>query len=306
MNIRNLLWSLQTSVSAKCGHSSFLPGHRAVKKRRSPEIPDAIAWQAEEAMAKSRHPYLDWEGPIPFAHRGGTSEYPENTMPAFEHAVSLGYRYLETDVHVTADGVLVAFHDTDLARTCGHAGEIIDMTWAELAVLRVDGREPIPLMRDLLERWPDVRFNIDCKAESATEPLAQLIESTGAIDRVCVAAFGHGRLNRLRQRLGPRLLTALSPQEIGSLRLIGWVAGSRAHAAQVPTSAGRPSGRGRLDIVTPSFIRRAHQRGVPVHVSTIDDETEMHRLLDLGVDGIMTDRPEVLRDVLDSRGVWRD
>ena len=118
------------------------------------------------------HPYLDWPGPIAFAHRGGTSEFPENTMPAFEHAVSLGFRYL------------VAFHDTDLSRTCGHPGEIIDMTWAEIAELRVDGREPIPLMRDLLERWPDVRFNLDCKADSAVEPLAALIAATATIDRV--------------------------------------------------------------------------------------------------------------------------
>jgi len=260
---------------------------------------------------QAAHPYLDGDGPIPFAHRGGTSEYPENTTPAFEHAVSLGYRYLETDVHLTADGALVAFHDTDLLRTCGHQGEIIDMTWAEIAELRVDGRETIPLMRDLLERWPDVRFNIDCKADSAVDALAELIDATGAIDRVCIGAFSHRRLQRLRRRLGSRLLTALSPQEVASLRIAGRLPGSATRAAQVPTSAGRSgtgtSGRGRqLEIVTPSFVRHAHRRGVPVHVWTINDEAEMHRLLDLGVDGIMTDRPELLRSVFESRGLWRD
>jgi len=260
-------------------------------------------------MTDPTHPYLDWEGPIPFAHRGGTSEHPENTAPAFEHAVSLGYRYLETDVHLTADGVLVAFHDTDLLRTCGHQGEIIDMAWEEIAALRVDGREPIPLMRDLLERWPDVRFNIDCKADSAVEALARLIEDTGAIDRVCIGAFSHRRLRSLRRRLGPRLLTALSPSEVASLRLAGRIAGSRERVAQVPTAAGRSgtgdSGSGRqLSIVTPSFVRHAHTRGVPVHVWTINDEAEMHRLLDLGVDGLMTDRPELLRAVFEARGIW--
>jgi glycerophosphoryl diester phosphodiesterase len=256
------------------------------------------------------HPYLDWDGPIPFAHRGGTSEHPENTMPAFEHAVSLGYRYLETDVHLTADGVLAAFHDTDLLRTCGHSGEIIDMPWAQIAELRVDGREPIPLMRDLLERWPDVRFNIDCKADSAVEALSQLIDDTRSIDRVCIGAFSHRRLQRLRRRLGPRLLTAMSPPEVASLRLVGRLPGSTTRVAQVPTTAGRsgtdPSAGGRrIDLVTPSFVGHAHARGVPVHVWTINDDEEMGRLLDLGVDGIMTDRPELLRDVLERRGLWR-
>jgi glycerophosphoryl diester phosphodiesterase len=264
-------------------------------------VPDAI------------HPYLDGEGPIPFVHRGGTSEHPENTMPAFAHAVSLGYRYLETDVHLTADGVLVAFHDANLFRTTGHQGEIIDMRWEEIAALRVDGREPIPLMRDLLERWPDLRFNIDCKADPAVEALAQLIDDTGAIDRVCIGAFSHRRLQRLRRRLGPRLLTALSPQEVASLRFTGRLAGTSPRAAQVPISAGRAGAGGapgdvhgrRITIVTPSFVRRSHARGVPVHVWTINEADEMHRLLDLGVDGIMTDRPEVLRGVFEARGIWR-
>ena len=81
-------------------------------------------------MPAATHPYLDWEGPIPFAHRGGASDAPENTMPAFEHAVGLGYHYVETDVQVTADGVLVAFHDNDLRRTCGRPGRISDLPWA--------------------------------------------------------------------------------------------------------------------------------------------------------------------------------
>jgi glycerophosphoryl diester phosphodiesterase len=257
-------------------------------------------------MTVPTHPYLVWDGPIPFAHRGGTSEYPENTAPAFEHAVALGYRYLETDVHLTADGVLVAFHDNDLLRTCGHRGEIIAMRWEEIAALRVDGREPIPLMRDLLERWPEVRFNIDCKADAAVEALAQLVEKTGAIDRVCIGAFSHRRLQRLRRRLGPRLLTALSPSEVASLRLAGRLPGSSARVAQVPTSTGRAGSNRRVTVVTPSFVRHAHDRGAPVHVWTINDEAEMHRLLDLGVDGIMTDRPELLRSVFQARGLWRD
>jgi glycerophosphoryl diester phosphodiesterase len=90
-----------------------------------------------------RHPYLDWDGPIPFAHRGGASDAPENTMPAFEYAVDLGYRYIETDVQVTSDGVLVAFHDDDLKRTCGRDGRISRLPWSEVRTALVDGRAPV-------------------------------------------------------------------------------------------------------------------------------------------------------------------
>lgn len=248
----------------------------------------------------SAHPYLDWPGPIAFAHRGGTSEHPENTLPAFEHAVSLGYRYLETDVHVSSDGVLAAFHDSNLLRTCGVDADIADLMWAEIAELRVDGREPIPQMRELLERWPEHRFNIDCKSDGALQPLVALIEELGALDRVCLGSFSHRRLRRMRRLLGPDVLTSMSPIEIGLLRFIGRVPGSSKRAAQVPPSAGR------LTVVNERFVARAHRRGISVHVWTIDDVPEMERLLELGVDGIMTDQPVVLKDVFASRGIWTD
>lgn len=253
-----------------------------------------------------RHPYLDWPGPIPFAHRGGTSEAPENTMPAFEHAVSLGYRYLETDVHLSADGVLLAFHDPDLTRTCGVDGTIAEMTADELADVRVDGRATIPLMGELLERFPEVRFNIDCKSDAAAGPLAALIRRYEAIDRVCLGAFSHARLCKLRTLLGADLLSCMSPKEVAVLRLAGHVTGSGQRVAQVPVRYGAPSGPKGVTVVTERFVHNARRRNVPVHVWTIDDPDEMHRLLDLGVDGIMTDRPEVLRDVLIERGEWHE
>ncbi len=248
------------------------------------------------------HPYLDWPGPIPFAHRGGTSEAPENTMPAFEHAVSLGFRYLETDVHLSADGVLMAFHDPDLSRTCGVDGTIAEMTADELAEVKVDGRASIPQMSDLLERFSEVRFNVDCKSDAAAGPLAALIRRYGAVERVCLGAFSHARLTKLRTLLGPELLSCASPQEVASLRLTGRIAGHADRVAQVPVQY--DLGRSGITVVTERFVRNAHRRGLPVHVWTIDDPAEMHRLLDLGVDGIMTDRPEVLRDVLVERGEW--
>lgn len=244
------------------------------------------------------HPYLDWPGPIPFAHRGGASDNPENTMPAFRHAVDLGYTYLETDVHATSDGVLVAFHDPDLSRTCGRDGEIRDLTWAELSEVRVDGREPIPLFDALMEEFPTARFNIDCKADDALDPLVAALRRHDCLDRVCVGSFSDRRLRELRRRLGDGLCSSFGLLQNTAWRLgRGRVPGG-GQVAQVPVAM-----RG-VPVVTAATVERAHRRGIHVHVWTIDDAAEMRRLLDLGVDGIMTDRPSVLRDVLVERGEW--
>ncbi len=246
----------------------------------------------------ARHPYLDHDGPIAFAHRGGSDVAPENTSAAFEHAVSLGYRYLETDVHRTTDGVLVAFHDADLNRTCGVDRRIGEMSAAEVADARIDGDHEIPLMADLFERFPDVNFNIDAKSDESIEPLVTLVERFDVLDRVCLASFKLARLRRMRSMLGDRLLTNMSPTEVASLRLSGRVPGSAWRAAQVPTRFGA------ITLVDERFVSSAHARGIPVHVWTIDDRAEMERLLDVGVDGIMTDSTGLLRDVLTERGHW--
>ena len=245
----------------------------------------------------ARHPYLDWNGPLPFAHRGGASDVPENTMEAFEYAVDLGYHYLETDVQVTADGVLAAFHDNDLRRTTGRVGKISDLPWSEVSKALVDGKAPIPLLEDLLGAWPDVRINIDCKSDAAVDALVATLRRTNSLARVCVGAFSDSRLRRLRKELGSELCTSLGPIEVARLRF-GLLRHCSGLAAQVPVR------QGPLTIVNRRFVDRAHHAGLHVHVWTIDDAAEMGRLLDLGVDGIMTDRPVVLRQVLQSRGAW--
>jgi glycerophosphoryl diester phosphodiesterase len=248
---------------------------------------------------RTLHPYLHHDGPIAFAHRGGAGEWPENTMPAFEGAVALGYRYLETDVQVTADGVLAAFHDDDLSRTCGRAGTISSLPWSEVAAARVDGREPIPLLVDLLEAFPDARLNIDCKSDAAVEPLVTVLRRTNALDRVCLGTFSHRRMQRLRSLLGDELCTAGSPIEVGR-----WISRTPLARLRMPHAMQVPVRQGKVPIVSRKAVEIAHSIGMHVHVWTIDDPTEMHRLLDLGVDGIMTDRPAVLKQVLESRGQW--
>jgi glycerophosphoryl diester phosphodiesterase len=243
------------------------------------------------------HPYLDWPGPIAFAHRGGASDNPENTMPAFQHAVDLGYTYLETDVHATKDGVLVAFHDPDLSRTTDRTGTINSLPWRELQHARVAGSEPIPLFEELVGSFPNHRFNVDCKANTALDGLIASLKRLDCLDRVCLGSFSDRRLRRLRAVFGARLCSSFGPAQITSLRAGRTVHGG-GQIAQVPQRLGR------FPVLTPKLIGTAHAQGHQVHVWTIDDRLEMERLLDLGVDGIMTDRPQVLKELLIERGQW--
>jgi glycerophosphoryl diester phosphodiesterase len=245
--------------------------------------------------------FLDHPGPIPYAHRGGALEGLENTMPAFEAVTALGYRYLETDARVTADGVLVAFHDDDLSRTCDRPGLISELPWSEVQAARVGGKEPIPLMEDMLGTFPQSRINLDAKSDSAVEPLIDAIRRTASVERVCVGAFSDKRLKEIRTAFGPTLCTSMGPFEVArwmAASLIGGWGTPSVPVAQVPL---KQSG---IPVVTGRSVRSANRHGVQVHAWTIDEPAEMERLLDLGVHGIMTDRPHVLKEVLQRRGQW--
>ncbi len=248
------------------------------------------------------HPFLKHKIPIAFAHRGGASDAPENTMPAFQRAIDLGYIYIETDVHVTRDGVLLAFHDDDLSRTCGRPGLICELDYAEVSQARVNGVEPIPRLEDLIATWPDAHINIDCKSDQALQPLEARLARGDLFERVCIGSFSDRRLNHLRETFGDKLCTSMGPRDVTKLRLGSWVRTTgkfrNIHAAQVPVS------QGPLTIVDRKFVDAAHRADLQVHVWTIDDPVEMGRLLDLDVDGIMTDRPEILKKVMLDRSCW--
>ena len=268
---------------------------------------------AEVTRPRTGFPFLDTGLDQPgsvlaFAHRGGAFhpeiEGLENTMTAFRHAVELGYSYLETDVHATRDGVLLAFHDAVLDRVTDRRGEIASLSYDEVAAAVVGGREQVPTLETLLEAFPQARFNIDVKAEAAVEPLVRLIDAHAVHDRVCVGAFSERRLLRLRRLVGPRVAPSCGPvvaaltRVTPARRLVRLAARGRGDVLQVPHR------RGRVTVVTRAFVARAHAAGRPVHVWTVDDAAEMDHLLDLGVDGIMTDRTDVLREVLQRRGQW--
>lgn len=262
-----------------------------------------------------RHPFLDHDGPIAFAHRGGAAEAPENTMVAFEHAIALGYRYLETDARVTRDRVVVALHDGWLDRLTDHKGAVSEIDFADLQVADAGyGFSPdggvshpfrgrgvrVPRLEDILMRWPSVRLNIDLKTDECALPLAELLDMMCAWERVCIGSFSNHRLRRIRALSRGRACTSMGRRAVAVARLAagyGVLARQGADCVQIPPR------RGLVPLATKRFIGAAHRTGMPIHVWTVNDETVMHQLLDLGVDGIMSDRTTLLRDVFAARGL---
>lgn len=248
-----------------------------------------------------RFPFLDHPRPIALAHRGGAEEGPENTMAAFENAVRLGYRYIETDVRVTRDGVALAFHDERLERVSDRSGAVSDLIWSELRGTRVHGREPIPRLDEVLGTWPDVHFVIEPKCDQAVVPLVDAIRRVDALDRVCVGSFSDSRVERVRKLLGPKLCTSLGYRGVLRLRLAsyGLPVGEFVEAA-----ANVPMRYHGVPVVDRLLLAAARKHGLKVQVWTVNDEAEMERLIDLGVDGLITDRPGALKAVLARRRLW--
>jgi glycerophosphoryl diester phosphodiesterase len=255
----------------------------------------------------SVHPYL--AGPLPraFAHRGWHLDEladRENSLSAFQRAAAEGYQYLETDVHATSDEVVVVHHDPLLDRTTDGHGAIADHSWAEVRTMKIAGREPLVSLEEVLEELPEARFNVDVKTDDAVIPFLRVVERAQAFDRVAAAAFSDARLARLRRLAGPKLMTSLGPRSAALLwlsrrfPLLGSNFLIRGHMAQVPV---RQTG---LTIVDSLFLLRAATLAIEVHTWTVDSGKEMQKLLDLGVQGIVTDRPDLLKEVLVSRGAW--
>jgi glycerophosphoryl diester phosphodiesterase len=265
--------------------------------------PAVLAPAGDTAGVPSRRfAFLDHPLPLAFAHRGGAAGGLENTLAAFGRAVEMGYRYIETDVHATRDGRLVVFHDRTLDRVTDLAGAIAELTWEQVSGAAIGAGGSVPLLTDVLEAWPALRLNIDVKSDDAVAPLIDTVRRTGCLDRVCVGSFSDRRLGLVRDALGPRLCTSLGPR--GALRLRTASVLGRGGATPGVPLAQVPPRAATLPLVDRRFVRHAHRLGMQVHVWTIDDPDEMNRLLDLGVDGIMTDELATLREVYAARGVW--
>ena len=286
------------------GHGTTL-GRRAVASRCAVS-PDP--WYRGRRLSVHVMSWLDHDGPVAHAHRGGSAERAENSVEAFEHAVRLGYRYVETDVRRTRDDRLVVWHDVTLDRTTDHRGPVAEVAWADLARFGLrppagagDAHRPL-LLEDLLGSWPGLRVTIDAKEDAVVDLLCDVVRRCAALDRVCIGAFSPARLREVRRRLGPQACTATGPTEVARIRF-----GSLGVPLRRPTgpqTALVPVRHRGVPVVDRRFVARAQAWGLGVHVWTVDDATSMHRLLDLGVTGLMTDHPTLLRDVLIERGAW--
>ncbi|VXB90208.1 glycerophosphodiester phosphodiesterase [Aeromicrobium sp. 9AM] len=242
--------------------------------------------------------------PLAFAHRGGSRTAGnvgvENSLAAFAHAYELGYRYLETDVRTSSDGVVYAIHDAALDRLSGSPDLVAGLSAESLDLQRLDQREPFARLDALYEAFPDARLNIDVKSDDAVEATCAVVEAHDAVDRTCLSSFSHARLVRVREIL-PAVATSASRREVAAFKLLSRLLLKPTYVClQVPAVL-----RG-FRVVTRRFVRKAHALGLQVHVWTIDEPDQMHELLDLGVDGIITDRTDVLKDVLIARGTWKD
>lgn len=252
--------------------------------------------------------YFEPSGPRVFAHRGLAAVTPhsigatENTLLSFAAALGVGVDYCETDVHASSDGVSIISHDPSLLRVAGRDGEVRDLTAVELATIDLGDGHGFPSLAEALDAFPETRFNIDLKSADAVQPTVDTILAANAVGRVLVTSFSEARrLAAVRQLPGvatsagaSRFAAALASGKLGATPVLGRVLRD-IDAVQVPMSYGR------LQITTPPMIRRFHAAGVEVHVWTINDEATMHRLLDLGVDGLITDRADLAMSVLAQR-----
>ncbi|GAB3387272.1 glycerophosphodiester phosphodiesterase [Humibacter soli] len=243
--------------------------------------------------------FFDGEPPRVIAHRGLASDAPENTIPAFRAALDAGADIIETDVHASSDGVAVICHDDDLARIAGDPRAVEQLTLAELKALDLTGGGRLATLSEALAELPDARFNIDVKTAAAIEPTARAIRDAGAESRVLVTAFDQRRRRAVVKAIGGVATSASTPGVVVAM-LGTWLRlgplvrlGLRdVDAVQVPPRSGR------ITVVSPAFVRAVHTAGREVHVWTINDVDQMRELLALGVDGVISDRCDLLFDVV--------
>lgn len=234
--------------------------------------------------------------PLAIAHRGGAGLGAENTLDAFSRSHALGIRYLEIDVRLTRDGVPVLFHDASLRRVTGRPGLLSQLDLLDLP-------PKIATLLEALQTFPDTNFTIDIKEPASVPAVADAIRQADAAHRICVAGAWDGTLDQLAQALGPDLTVAMGWRAL--CRLV-----TSCHSRLPLVRRGRPSFAhvpvrvGRLPIFAERLVHRAHDVGVRVLVWTVNDPATMSQLLDLGADGIITDRPDLLREVLIGRDLW--
>jgi len=256
-------------------------------------------------------PYLSLEHPIRLAHRGSRILWPENTMHAFHGAVEMGYKYIETDVRISKDGHIVVFHDETLERTTNSRGNVADWHLDELykldAAFHFDHEKGHPLrgqgvgissLADVLAEFPDVHFNIDLKGPNLEWPVADVIRKAGREETVMIGSFVGHRTAKFRRITKGNIATSAGPRDT----LTMWAASRRGRFVRRPVEAYQIPFNYRSLPIDQKYVDAIHNSGAQVHFWTVNDKPAMHRMLDLGADGIVTDRPDLLNEVTEERG----
>jgi glycerophosphoryl diester phosphodiesterase len=253
--------------------------------------------------------FFSVEHPIRFAHRGSSILWPENTIYAFSRAIEEhGYRYLELDVHLSADRVPMVIHDPILDRTTDGSGRVADRTLAELKTLDAAHRfDPdhgfplrgsgiaIPTLDEVYRAWPEARVNIDLKEAGEEWAVAEVIRANDAEHRTLVGSFFDRRISRFRRITGNTVAVSAGP--VAGARM--WMASRTGRSLRLPVQAYQLSDQYTGFSIDRKLVDTIHRAGAHVHVWTVNEADDMRRLLELGVDGIITDRPDVLNEVLD-------
>jgi len=252
--------------------------------------------------------FFSVEHPIRFAHRGSRILWPENTMHAFAGAVEgLGYNYLEIDVRLTSDHVPVIFHDAKLKRTTSGEGKIAEHTLAEVQALDAaylfDSDNDYPLrgtgigistLEELYGTWPDVRLNIDLKAPGEEWAVAEVIRAFDAEHRTLIGSFNDRRIARFRRITRGRVAVSAGPTSAASM----YVASRRGRTIHRKIQAYQLPFDYRGASIDDKIIDAVHRAGAHIHLWTVNEPGDMRRFIDMGVDGIVTDRPDLLNEVL--------
>ena len=247
------------------------------------------------------HPFFQDYSFYGFVHRGGDEVETENTIEAFKYSSDLGFVFIETDVQATKDGHVVIFHDATLRRMAGVNKSIKELTLKEINEIDLLDGGKIPLLSEALETFPNLRFNIDIKTEDALEETIQIIKKMNFLDKTCLASFSSSRLKRIKHLAGPEACISSGQMDIFKMMCQSMGIGlkpTKSQCAQIPLK------QWGVPVLTKKFIEIAKKQNKLVHVWTIDDKDQMFELIEFGVDGLMTDKPSVLKEAMVEKGLF--
>ena len=239
-------------------------------------------------------PYLKYDGLAVIAHRGGAEESFENTIESFEYSKSLGCKFIETDVQVSSDGIPYIFHDNDLKRILNRPNEFSSLSSNEINALKIFENHKIPTLEEVLDKFPELSFQIDFKTDQVVDPALEIIKKTYSMDRVCIASFSSKRLNYVRS-VSPDLCISMGPKEVFRTLLSRYKLLNKpgyGDCLQVPMKYYG------VNIINKKFVDYVQSKNIKIMVWTINDIKTLKYLIGLNVDGIITDKPKLLFDLI--------